>query len=669
VSDAAAVAIIGLAGRFPGAADPDEYWANLRAGICSIADLTEEELDASGVTPEERRRPDHVPAHGRLAGADRFEAALFGFPAGDAAVLDPQHRLALEAAWSALEDAGLDPRAAPPRTGVYLGGSLTEHMFAAHAGPYADELGELQLRMLTDREYLAAWVSYRLDLRGPSVAVQTACSTSLAAVHLAAQALLVGDCDLALAGGVSVGTLAPRGYRHRDGGVLSPDGRCRPFDERAAGTVPGSGVGVVVLRRLDDALAAGDPVRAVILGSAVTNDGAGKVGFAAPGVDGQRAAIAEAWAAAGLEPSAAQYLELHGTGTDLGDRIEIAAAAAALGPAPQSRCGIGSVKSNIGHLDAAAGIAGLVKVVQMLGHRTLAPTANVHRPHPALGLAATPFDLVTAAAPWPAPAAGPRLAGVSSIGMGGSNVHVVLAEAPPVAPPPPGPGRAELLPLSARTDGQVRAQAARLATALRRPDAPALTDVGHTLRAGRAALAHRVYAVATTLAEAVTVLEALAAGRPVPATPAAPELRAAGDAWVAGTDGVLPGPAPGARRVHLPTYPFAGPRWDPLPRPGTVTPAPPAAAAEPVEAALTRLLTTSLDLRGPEDLDKSYAAAGGDSLAAVTLAGRIRDDLGVDVPVEVFLEPSSLRGLVSRIAAIAGDGLLASLLDEAEAGT
>ncbi|TLF49608.1 polyketide synthase, partial [Nonomuraea sp. KC401] len=379
MTDAPAVAIVGMSGRFPGARDVAGFWANLRDGVCSIADFDEEELLADGVPADELRHPGYVPSKGYLADAGRFEHELFGFGAAEARALDPQARLLLETAWSALEDAGYDPRAAPDRTGVYVGGEPSDHALAAQldAGLRA-RLGPMQVRMFTDREFMAGWVSYRLNLTGPSVTVQTACSTSLATVHLAVQALLLSECDLALAGGVSIDTPYKRGYLYEPGGIFSPDGRCRPFDEKAAGTVGGNGVGLVVLKRLEDALADGDPIHAVVRGTALSNDGAGRVGFTAPGVDGQTAAIVEAWAAAGLEPADAQFLEAHGTGTDLGDRIEVAAAAAAFDGA--QGCAIGSVKSNVGHLNAAAGVTGLIKAALMLRHRTMVPTVNVTRP-------------------------------------------------------------------------------------------------------------------------------------------------------------------------------------------------------------------------------------------------------------------------------------------------
>ncbi|WP_128434641.1 beta-ketoacyl synthase N-terminal-like domain-containing protein [Streptomyces cyaneus] len=674
-----AVAVVGMSGRFPGAPDLDTYWANLRDGVCSLTGFTEKELLADGADAAELSNPAYVSAQGRLPEADRFEADLFGFNRTEAAALDPQHRVLLETAWSALEDAGYAPLAAPSRTGVYVGGSPTEHALAAGTDPaLAASIGALQVRILTDREFLAPWISYRLGLDGPSMTVQTACSTSLTAVHLAVQALLLGECDTALAGGVAIGSVRKQGYVHYQGGIFSPDGRCRPFDEKAAGTVPGSGVGVLVLRRLEDALADGDPVRAVIRGSAVTNDGAGKVGFTAPGVDQQSAAITEAWAAAGLEPAAAQYVEAHGTGTELGDRIELEAASAAF--AGGAAIGFGSVKSNIGHADAAAGAAALIKTILMLEHATLVPTVDVTSPVAALH--ESPLRLVTEAEEWPRRADLPRLAGVTSVGIGGTNVHVVVQEAPERRTPVSTAAHPVVLPLSARTESQLAALADRLATRLREPDAPSLADVAHTLRTGRVGMPVRAYVVAGTAAEAADKLTASAGGRRDTAT--APD----GEAWLRGEEVTWPALGGDVRRVQLPTYPFAGESYGALTlrRPVAQEPqelqdlqesqeaAPDATAPTPdneLEAAVTALVIEALDLNGAADLARTYFEAGGDSLTAVHLAGRLRDELGIDVPIQLFLEPVTLKDMTMSICEMkrsgAADGALDALLSEFEA--
>ncbi|KUM70823.1 polyketide synthase [Streptomyces curacoi] len=666
-----AVAVVGMSGRFPGAPDLEAYWANLRDGVCSLSTFTEKELLADGADTAELRNPAYVAVQGRLPDADRFEADLFGFGRTEAAALDPQHRVLLETAWAALEDAGHAPLNAPPRTGVYVGGSPTEHALAAGTDPaLAASIGALQVRILTDREFLAPWISYRLGLDGPSMTVQTACSTSLTAVHLAVQALLLGECDTALAGGVALGSVRRQGYVHYQGGIFSPDGRCRPFDEKAAGTVPGSGVGVLVLRRLEDALADGDPVRAVIRGTAVTNDGSGKVGFTAPGVDQQTAAITEAWAAAGLEPSAAQYVEAHGTGTELGDRIELEAASAAF--AGGAGIGLGSVKSNIGHADAAAGAAALIKTILMLEHATLAPTVDVTSPVAALRQ--SPLRLVTEAEQWPSRTGLPRLAGVTSVGIGGTNVHVVVQEAPEPRPRPRAAGQPVVLPLSARTEPQLAVLAERLAERLRAADAPSLAAVAHTLRTGRVAMPVRAYVVAGEPQEAAERLTELAGGR------LGTTADALGEAWLRGEEVAWPVLDGEVRRVRLPTYPFAGeshgaltlrqPPAQASPEPEAPDPSPPGPAGE-LEATVARLVIEALDLDGAAGLAQTYFEAGGDSLTAVHLAGRLRDEVGIDVPIQLFLEPVTLKDMTTRIVGMKqsgdADGALDALLSEFEA--
>nr|WP_072488643.1 type I polyketide synthase [Streptomyces atratus] len=657
-----------MSGRFPGAPDLDTYWANLLGGLCSVTDFTEEELIADGADPQEVRGRDYIPAKGHLADADRFDAELFGFNRTEAAALDPQHRLLLQTAWSALENAGRSPLGGTARTGVYVGGGPTEHMLAAQTDPrLAASVGALQVRILTDREFLAPWISYRLGLQGPSLTVQTACSTSLTAVHLAVQSLLLGECDTALAGGVAVDTVRKRGYVHQQGGIYSPDGRCRPFDERAGGTVPGNGVGVVVLRRLSDALADNDPIRAVIRGSAVTNDGATKVGFTAPGVDQQTAAVVEAWAAAGLDPADAQYLEAHGTATALGDRIEAAAATAAFkGALGTGRIGIGSVKSNIGHLDAAAGVAALIKSVLMLEHATLVPNAGAGRPHPELGFDDSPFHLIERPAAWPEPEHGPRRSGVSSVGIGGTNVHVVLEEAPrrTGAWAPDAEGAPEVLLLSARTREDLSALAGRLAGALRAPKAPSLADTAYTLCLGRTPMAVRGYVRAGDRAGAAELLAELASGGAVALGGPDP----LGEAWLAGEPVVREG---GGRRVALPSYPFAGESHGAY-RLGPVAPA----GEQPeqgggggdLEQGVRALLAEALGLADADDPEMTYFAAGGDSLTAVHLVGCLRDDFDLDVPITLFLEQLTLHEMARRIVATGeGDDSLDALLSEFEA--
>jgi len=526
------IAIVGMAGRFPGARDLDELWQNLRAGRESIRRFSADELLAAGVSAEMLARPDYVRARGALDDYDLFDAGFFDVAASEAEALDPQHRLFLETAWAALESAGCDPGRHGGPVGVFAGVSANTYLLSH----LLDDPGALaaadasQAMLGGDKDFLATRVSYKLNLRGPSLTVQTACSTSLVAVHLACRALLGRECDLALAGGVSLTVPQVAGYLYREGGIASPDGHCRAFDAGARGTVSGSGVGVVVLRRLADALAAGDPIRAVVLGTAINNDGAGKVGYTAPAVDGQAEVIAAAQRVAGIVPDDLTYIEAHGTGTPLGDPIEIAAlgkaflaggagSAGGTGGARAERrgfCAIGSVKTNIGHLDAASGVAGLIKTVLALEHREIPPSLHFTAPNPRIDFAASPFYVNAALAAWPGGDA-PRRAGVSSFGIGGTNAHAVLEEAPAAVASGPSRPR-QLLLLSARTAEALEALTDRLAGHLEAHPDLCLADVAHTLQAGRRAMPHR----------RMLVVPGTAGGDPAAATePASPAVLAA----------------------------------------------------------------------------------------------------------------------------------------------
>ncbi|MDB4948387.1 MAG: polyketide synthase [Gemmatimonadetes bacterium] len=503
------VAIVGMAGRFPGADDLDAFWANLRDGVESISFFTDDEMRAAGVSEAELTHPDYVKAIGRLRDVEHFDAGFFGYSPREAEVLEPGHRLFLEVAWEALEDAAVDPARVAGRVGVYAGVGSSGYT-ERHVKPNAalmESAGDFQVSLGSEKDFVATRTSYKLDLRGPSLAVQTGCSTSLVAVHLAAQSLLRGECDVALAGGASVIVPQTTGYTWAHGSIVSPDGHCRAFDARSAGAVSGSGVGVVVLKRLDDALRDGDPVRAVIRGSAVNNDGGAKVAFTAPGVEGQAAVIKEALEAADVEPQTVTYVEAHGTGTDLGDVIEIAALTRAFRERTDRAgfCAVGSVKTNIGHLDTAAGIAGLVKTVLAMEHAQIPPTLHFQAPNPRIAFAAGPFYVAAGETVAWETDGGPRRAGVSSFGIGGTNAHVVLEEAP--APQPSGPSRPwQLLLTSARSAAAARDSTARLADHVERDPGEPLADVAHTLREGRRAFAHRRIAIVREGEDAAAIL-------------------------------------------------------------------------------------------------------------------------------------------------------------------
>ncbi|HEU0052231.1 MAG TPA: type I polyketide synthase, partial [Longimicrobium sp.] len=487
------VAVVGMALRFPGAETLDEFWSNLRDGVESITHFTADELVAAGVPRAALDNPDYVRSIGKLRDVRHFDAGFFGYSPREAEALEPAHRLFLECAWEALEDAGVDPSRFDGQVGVYGGAgnpSYADRNVRQNPAALA-AIGDFAVTLASGKDFVATRASYKLDLRGPSLTVQTGCSTSLVAIHLAAQSLLRGECDLALAGGSSIFVPQDRGYLYSHGGIQSPDGHCRAFDARAQGTVPGTGTGIVVLRRLEDALRDGDPIRAVIRGSAVNNDGAAKVAYTAPGVDGQSAVIGEAMSLAGVDASSITFVEGHGSGTELGDVIELAALTRTFRAATDRTgyCALGSVKTNLGHLDTAAGAAGFIKTVLSLEHGIIPPSLNFDTPNPKTELATSPFFVPTRAVEWKTDG-GPRLAGVSSFGIGGTNAHVVLEEAP--APVPSGPSRPwQVLTLSARSAAALDAAAERLATRLEADPHLPLADVADTLQRGRRAFAHR----------------------------------------------------------------------------------------------------------------------------------------------------------------------------------
>ena len=498
------LAIIGMAGRFPGARDVDEFWDRVVAGEDCLTDLTERALTDAGVSAETLASETYVRRNGIVDGIDQFDPAFFGVSPREAAIMDPQHRLLLECSWEALESAGYVPERFDGSIGVFAGcGANTYLLNNLLSNPdLLDELGWFLLRHTgNDKDFLAPGISYRLDLRGPSVNVQTACSTSLVALHLAAQSLLAFECDMAMAGGATIEVPHGVGYRFQEGEVLSPKGRCRAFDELSDGTVLTSGAGVVVLRRAVDAWRDGDPILALVKGTAVNNDGARKVGFFAPSVDGHADVVREALSVAGIEPRTVTLVEAHGTGTAVGDPIEFAALTDAYGSETPDTgfCRLVSTKPNIGHLDTAAGVASLIKVVQALRHRQLPPLANHNAPSPLLDVAGSPFEISSESRTWNSD--GPRRAGVSSLGVGGTNAHVILEEAP-ARPERPANRSEQALVLSAATGAALEETADRLAAHLTDHPATHLTDVAHTLAHGRCALPHRRVVVAASPGDA-----------------------------------------------------------------------------------------------------------------------------------------------------------------------
>ncbi|MFD3872114.1 beta-ketoacyl synthase N-terminal-like domain-containing protein [Streptomyces sp. NPDC058623] len=506
------IAIVGMSGRFPGAPDVDALWRMVVAGADGATRYTDEDLRAAGVPEALLEDPALVKSGFPLEGHDRFDADFFGIPRSEAELMDPQHRLLLETSWQALERAGYPAGSFGARTGVFAGvagnGYLRERI--PQGGRDGRVSDEIQVAIGNDPGMPALRVSYKLGLTGPSLTAQTACSSSLVSVHLAVQSLLSRECDMALAGGVAVRELEPLGYRYEEGAILSRDGHCRPFDAEASGTVSGDGVAVVVLKRLEDAVADGDHIHAVIRGSAVNNDGSDKIGFTAPSARGQAEVISEALAVAGVEPGSIQYIEAHGTATPLGDPIEVQALTEVFGPElPAGSVHLGSVKSNVGHLDAASGVVGLIKAALALEHQHIPPTAHFTTPNPRLALGKGPFRVDAEGVPWPETKEPPR-AGVSAFGIGGTNAHVVLEAAPRIEAPADAAGW-QVLPLSARTPEDLRAAAERLADALEAGSETNLADAAYTLQVGRGVLPHRRAVVARGRAEAAAALRRTAA--------------------------------------------------------------------------------------------------------------------------------------------------------------
>ncbi|MCG8366961.1 MAG: type I polyketide synthase, partial [Pseudanabaenales cyanobacterium] len=503
------IAIIGMAGRFPGAKNLEEFWRNLRDGVESISFFSDPELEASGIDPALLRNPNYVKAGVLLEDKELFDAAFFGYPPRQAEIIDPQQRLFLECAWDALENAGYNSQTFEGRISVYGGAGINSYLFLNLASnpDLIQSVGFTQIRHSNRQDNLATRVAYKLNLKGSALTVQTGCSTSLVAVHLACQSLLDHECHMALAGGVRIDSLEKAGYLYQAGGIASPDGHCRTFDAKAQGTIGGDGVGIVVLKRLEDAIADGDTIHAVIKGSAINNDGSDKVGYTAPSVNGQAAVIAEALAMGRSEAGTISYVEAHGTGTVLGDPIEIAALTEAFRATTNKKgfCAIGSVKTNIGHLDTAAGIAGLIKTVLALKHKQIPPSLHFETPNPKIDFANSPFYANAALSEWQTNGM-PRRAGVSSFGIGGTNAHVILEAAPVLGSSSPSRPW-QLLILAAKTTSALETATTNLVKHCQTHLDLNLADAAYTLQIGRQAFDYRRMVVVQDLNDAVKVLE------------------------------------------------------------------------------------------------------------------------------------------------------------------
>ncbi len=570
-----------MAARFPGAANLAQFWENMLNGIESISRLSDQELIAAGVPLETIRNPSYRKARGVLHGIEQFDAPFFGFTPMEAAMTDPQHRLLMECAWEAIESGGYDPEKYAGSIGLYAGTAISTYLFilASRCPQIWDSIGTMRLLLANDKDHIATRISYKLNLKGPSLNVNTECSSSLVAVHLACQSLLIYESDMALAGGACVVVPQQCGYVYEEGGIMSSDGHCRTFDAKATGTVPGNGAGMVLLKRLSDALADGDCIHAVIRGSAINNDGSLKVGYTAPSLDGQAAVVAKALGLAGVDASAIDYIEAHGTGTPVGDPIEIAALKKAFQSSKQRRspCVIGALKQNIGHLGAAAGIAGLIKTVLALKHKRIPPLAYFHRLNPEIDLTDGFFCMADIPLEWERHDH-PRTAGVSSFGIGGTNAHVIVEEAP-TATARQRDHSLHVLPLSANSPAALDQLTRNLLVHLQGHSDIDMAAVAYTLQEGRKNLSHRQAVFCHHVADAIASLNSwdgnmAADGSPPSASRLAAScakesaqredaVRVLAQQWLSGVDvnwRQLMNPEP-CRRVELPTYPFQRQRY------------------------------------------------------------------------------------------------------------
>ncbi len=506
------VAIVGMAGRFPGARNVDDFWRNIKDGVDSISRFSPETLETSGPKDDAGK---FVCAKGLLDDIDKFDARFFGYLPKEAEVMDPQHRIFLEICWEAMEHAGYDPGRVPGAVGVFGGCYMDTYVFnnlCANEESLRDlvesmQVGSLQTELGNDKDYLATRVAFKLGLRGPAMTLQTACSTSLVAIAAACQNIETYQCDMALAGGVTIVLPQRKGYAYKEGGMLSPDGRCRPFDADAAGTVFSNGAAVVLLKRAEDAIRDGDVIYGVIKGYATNNDGGDKLSYTAPSVDGQAEVISLALGMGGVDARSIGYVEAHGTATPLGDPIEAAGLTKAFRSMTDDSgyCALGSVKANLGHLDCASGAVGLIKTALSLHEKTLPPLLHFRSPNPKIDFDATPFYVNTELKHWDAD--GPRRAGVSSFGVGGTNAHIVVEEGPPASLDQTR-RPCELIVLSARSHAALNQQTENLAQFLEMQRDVDFADAAHTLRIGRRAFEHRRFVVAADKAEAKKKLRA-----------------------------------------------------------------------------------------------------------------------------------------------------------------
>ena len=624
-----------MSGKFPGADNIQAFWENLCAGKDTISSFSDDELITAGISKSQVKSPGYVKSRGILHGIELFDANFFGFNAKEAQITDPQHRLFLECAWEALESAGYCPDNYPGTIGVYGGTGISSY-YLNNIHPnreLREALGDFLLRIGNDKDFLTTRVSYKLNLKGPSIAIQTACSTSLVALCIACNHLLSYQCDMALAGGVSISVPQTNGYVYQEGMILSKDGQCRPFDAEAKGTVMSNGVGIVVLKRLQDATADKDHIFAVIRGYGINNDGSGKVGYSAPSVDGQAEAIASAIAMSDIDPETITYAEAHGTGTILGDPIEIQGLANAFHTTKKQYCAIGSVKSNIGHTVEAGGVISLIKVILALYHRKIPPSLHFNKPNPHIDFAETPFYVNTTLKEWEA-LEDPRRACISSFGIGGTNAHAILEEWPQRIPIESSQDSYPLI-LSAKTLSALKIMAHNLGRYLQEHPELLLADVAYTLQIGRKLFEHKRLLVCRDREEAISLL-----------------LNFDPANYSATTDLLAKNVFKNEQRcrIPLPPYPFEKKRYWIDPPNIVEMPAHTNSQFYSIEAELTNIFKEFL---GTESIsiDDNFFELGGDSILAIQVADRLSKQFNIRLGMHALLGHATIAKLTKLISA------------------
>ncbi|MCP5103633.1 MAG: hypothetical protein GY950_09655, partial [bacterium] len=702
------IAVIGMAGRFPGAKDIEEFWVNLKNGKESISFFTDEELREDGIDPGLLEEPNYVKASGIMEGIEYFDAAFFGYTPKEAEIMDPQIRIFHECVWGSLEDAGYDPGAYDGLIGLYAGATPNIGWQArALLSGKSNEIGSFAAGQLSQKDYLTLRISYKLDLKGPSFVLYTACSTSLVAIHLACQSILNGECDMALAGGVTITRLNKRGYMYQEGMIGSPDGRCRAFDAGAKGFAAGDAAGVVLLKRLEDAISDGDRIYAVVKGSAINNDGIRKAGFSAPSVEGQAEVIKMAMQVAEVEPESIGYVEAHGTGTPLGDPVEIEGLKMAFNSYKKGFCAVGSLKTNMGHTDSASGVAGFIKTVLALKHRLLPPSLHFETPNPDIDFINSPFYVVSKLTEFEN-GKYPLRAGVSSFGQGGTNAHVILEEWPEQPSSSPAE-KYHLIVLSARTQTALDRMTKNLSDHLRKNPGVNMADAAYTLQVGRKPFKYRKMFICAGVEEAVDILSSNGSGNVytgvmaegnTQAYPAYSEdsqanslklyeqLEKVGRLWLNGANvdwnRFYPGKKP--NRIALPTYPFERQRYwidgDPFKMVVMAETDSPGAAENRQEPKEIKTQTPAVTLYPRPELSTQYRPPvnetekaladiwqrffgfeqigtqddffelDGDSLKIIMLVSMIQEDLNVRVPIPEFFDRPNIKELSQYIREI-----------------